>query len=233
MVPGLRSLLLAVLAFACGCAGAQEPRFVTEGWPPFNYREGGVARGIAIDLVAEAQRRMGTSVPVEFLPWERAYRMATAQPGVLIFTLARRAEREALFNWVFPIHPRAVHFYKHRSRADVRAATVADARRYVVGTAGENDSGTLDLLAAGFEIGRNLVIVREGDVSKAKMPLTARAAGLDPAEFERQALLSSQGEYYFAYSRGTPTDRIERLRKVFRGMVDDGTFAAIKRRYLN
>ena len=57
--------------------GAQNLRIITEELPPAAYHDAsGAARGWALDLVTELERRVGEKAAIEFFPWARAYEMA-------------------------------------------------------------------------------------------------------------------------------------------------------------
>ena len=223
-------------------------KVVTEEWAPFNYLEQGKLAGLSIELLEAAARRAHFQTQIEVLPWERAYRKALNEPDVLIFTMARKAEREHLFEWVAPIYSRTIYLYKARHRADVRLDTLQDARRYKVVAAGENDASAVDLRNAGLERGNNLLYVYGADVQRLRMlmagrvdlmpmhelqvPLLAREIGMAPGEFVRLLPLNvGEDDYYFAFSKGTSPERVERLRKAFKSLRVDGTYDSIVRRY--
>lgn len=244
-------LFVFILAFACGRATAADFRAVTEDWPPFNYQREGRSTGFAIELLQAASSRLGQEIPAEFLPWERAYRIAQHEPNVLIFTMARKPEREALFKWVFPIAPRTIYLYKLAKRTDIQLKTIDDARHFKIATRGESDAATADLLRLGFQSGVNLDMLHGGSdennlqklvfgrvdlvaASELQLSHTARSLGRQPGEFERTVKLSDTGEmYYFAFSRGTPDALVSRVRKAFEGLSADGTVERIRRKYLN
>lgn len=79
---------------------------ITEEFPPFNYTENEKAAGIAIDILDEMFKRIGSnqsSFDAKFYPWARGFYIAQNQKKSIIFTTARTKEREQLFKWVGPI----------------------------------------------------------------------------------------------------------------------------------
>lgn len=249
-MPGLHSRFFALLlVLACIPAMAVELRAVTEEWPPFNYQNDGHPAGLAIEMLEAAEKRMGKNIPVEFLPWERAYRIAQREPNVLIFTMARKPDRETLFKWVYPIAPRTIHLYKLSKRTDIRLQSLEDAKAFMVGTQGESDAATMDLLKRGFRRGVNLDMLYGSDVinlnklllgridllasSELQLAHNARALGRPFSDFERTLALSDSSEkYYFAFSLSTPDAQVEQLRQAFEGLNSDGSLERIRRKFL-
>lgn len=238
------------LALASVRAAAADFRAVTEDWPPFNYQKDGRSAGFAIELLEAVATRMGREVPVEFLPWERAYRIAQREPNVLIFTMARKPERESLFKWVYPIAPRTIFLYKLAKRTDIQLKSIEDAKRFIVGTKAESDASTIDLLKLGFRKGVNLDMLHgsdEGNLNKlllGRIDLVAaselqmnhllRMLGRQPGELERTVALSGSAEsYYFAFSPGTPDALVTELRQTFEQLHADGSLERIRRKYLH
>lgn len=80
-------------------------RYVTEEFPPLNYREDNSAQGIAVNILEEIFRRNNANISVdvcEFLLWEDGYQAALAGPQTVIFSTARVPSREGLFQWAGP-----------------------------------------------------------------------------------------------------------------------------------
>ena len=61
--------LLSVFALTLN---AKNIAIVTEDYPPFEYLEKNEAKGINVDIVKEAFKRMGNSTEIKFIPWQRA-----------------------------------------------------------------------------------------------------------------------------------------------------------------
>jgi len=87
-------------------------RIVTENLPPYNYID--IQRnqaGISIEIVLKLIENLEISTKIEMLPWARAYRIATSEPDVLIFSILRTQERENKFHWLAPILPIELNLY--------------------------------------------------------------------------------------------------------------------------
>ena len=99
-------LVLLAIALIAGCASAPATPgpttpapnattrlvLLTEEYPPFNYHEDGRQAGIAIDLLNETLRRLGsgqTAAEAQFLPWEEAYNRTLTEPNTVLFAMSR------------------------------------------------------------------------------------------------------------------------------------------------
>lgn len=242
---GLLSLTLLLTVLPLQAASF---RVVTEEWAPFNYQDHGRPRGFSVELLQAALQLVGEQPVIEFMPWNRAYLTAQKQPDVLIFTMARTPEREALFQWVAPIRERRMYLYRLARRDDIRLQSLEDAKAYRVGSNALEDASTQDLLRLGFVLGQNLELVTGTDqqnlqklvrgridlvvASELQLAYTASAGGLNPTDFVQSIPLSdSAGEYYFAFSLGTAAEKVAALRSAFEQLRSNGTYDALVRQY--
>lgn len=86
---------------------AQVPELVllTEHNPPAAFLEEGTGRisGMAVEVVEELLSKTEIHYSMALLPWNRAYRRATAEPNVCVFPANVTPERLELFRWIRPI----------------------------------------------------------------------------------------------------------------------------------
>ena len=79
----------------------------TEVAPPFNYYSGSIVdpdiQGSSVDIVDAIQSRNDYASSVKIAGWTDAYTTVQYLPNSALFTTARTAEREELFQWVGPI----------------------------------------------------------------------------------------------------------------------------------
>lgn len=72
--------------------------------PPFSFRdEGGRLSGYAVELTRNVLVEAGLQTEILVAPWERILVESESKSDVLVFSLARTAEREDLFHWITPI----------------------------------------------------------------------------------------------------------------------------------
>lgn len=220
--------LIVIASLMIGVVRAQDITVVTYEWPPYNYTENGEIIGISTQIVRAVLNKAKVAAEYKVYPWARAYKMASEQKNILIYTIRRTPEREALFKWVGPITPPAdSYFYKLKKRTDIVIHSLEDARQYKIGVT-RDDSMHLFLLRHGFEEGTHLEVVTT-DTQNLKrlfreridliiwteftLPLKAKALGLPFDQLEKVFLLWEDTEgYYMAFSKQTPDALVERVR---------------------
>ncbi|MCG8668012.1 MAG: transporter substrate-binding domain-containing protein [Pseudomonadales bacterium] len=97
------------LTVICQIVFAQpEIRILTTEEPPTNYTENGRLTGITTDVVMAIQQQIGSNTPIEVLPWARAYRIASSEPNIIIFTAGKTQTRVDLgFHFIGPVVTRS------------------------------------------------------------------------------------------------------------------------------
>lgn len=96
------ALLRILIIAACATAAAPVKAlvFLTEENPPFNYTAAKKPAGTATQIVVEAARRAGVTTDIRFGNWDEAYRSAQTDRDTCLYSTARLANRENLFQWV-------------------------------------------------------------------------------------------------------------------------------------
>ena len=67
---------------------------VADPYPPYQYEEGGIVKGIDCDVIASAFQAVGYNVQVRLLPWEECLRQLDAGGADGIFQITCTPERE-------------------------------------------------------------------------------------------------------------------------------------------
>ncbi len=220
---------------------AQPLRLLSEEFPPINFTEEGHPSGLAVEVVQTVLRRLGQRLPIEFLPWARAYREAQGNQPVALFSAARIPEREKLFQWVGPIVTFYSSFY---ARAGTERLKRFDDARQAEDVLVVRDWYTAQQLASeGFRnlrpvsdpvqglrmlmAGRSSLFASE----RISMPGTLASAGIEPGALaEVYTYASSDG--YIAFSPGTPKRVVAAWQREINAMKRDGSFQAIYKRWL-
>lgn len=137
--------------------GAQHIRVVTEHLPPYQISEKGkLVGGISYLVMKEVFMGADLNPRIEVLPWARAYKIATEQKNVIIFSLVRSPKREAHFRWIGQLRRMNYGFFSSVSRPSIKIKNTDDARNYMVVTVrGSFEASSLKRL--GFEKGKNLI----------------------------------------------------------------------------
>lgn len=214
-------------------------RLLTEESPPNNYLRDGKLTGLAVEVVQEIMRRNGTEIPIEVMPWARAYRLATTREAgsIGLFMTARTPEREGLFHWVGPLQVSTTGFYA-RADSELRITSLDDAR------AGPSILLPRDwfsyqlLIKQGFTnlepvntpeqmirmaIKRRAKVIVAADTA---LPLLAAQAGAREQDFKLlYPFVKTQG--YIAFSLATPVELVARWQRTLDEMKRDSSFARI------
>lgn len=222
-------------------AAAPPLRLLSEEFPPINFTEEGSPSGLAVEVVQAVLQRLGQSLPIEFLPWTRAYREAQGMQPIALFSAARIPERERLFQWAGPIVTFYSSFY---ARAGAGRLKRMDDARHADQVLVVRDWYTAQqLVSEGF---RNLRYVNDPvqglrmllagraplfASERISMPGTLAAAGIEPGALEEvYTYASSDG--YIAFSPGTPQHVVAAWQREIDAMKRDGSFQAIYKRWL-
>ncbi|MCK5165146.1 MAG: transporter substrate-binding domain-containing protein [Desulfobacula sp.] len=83
-----------------GYSNGKPHSILTQDLPPWSYA---AEKGIIVDIVNEIERRIGTKIKINSLPWSRAQQMTKTGDSYLIFPLARVPKREKNFVWVIDV----------------------------------------------------------------------------------------------------------------------------------
>lgn len=213
-------------------------RIATTELPPLTMENAPQAPGALYEIVEELARRAKVPVNIEFVPWKRALYLSTSLPRTAIFPLTRSAEREHQFRWLARLYHEHFQFIalKH-GKFDV--AQPARGKELRIGVL--RGSLTAGLLReSGY---RNLV-----EASSVDECMRFLKRGIVDAVFANRSLFRATlkeriGREYLVSDtiRSTTTwlggslDFSEadaaHYQKAMKEMVDDGTYAAILKKY--
>lgn len=238
------------LVLGCGVlpvAQADPLQVVTEEFSPYNMTENGKMTGLSTELVQAVLAEAGVQVPIQSMPWARAYDMALHEENVLIYSITRSPEREHLFNWVGVLVSTHTCLYSSAAHP-IHLDSLEDARKYQIGTV-KDDVGEEYLLQHHFAIGENLQSSNKYELNYQKLKLArvdlwisddrnaawlAHQAGDDPDRVLVRSLpLADLGEdLSLAFSLSTPAATVERFRAALTQIHRNGTYDAIVRKWL-
>ncbi len=234
------ALFLALWLSASPGASAAELSFYSEESPPLNFIRDGQATGFSTDIVHQLSVRTGDVAQIKFAPWTRGYAKAQEGPNVGLFTMARIAERERLFQWVGPISVSLNRFYTRKgSGLQIESLAAAQARQLVLPRQwysyqylvdkGFNNIFTVtsaERMMQMFRNGRGDILA----VSDIALPAFLDMAGMTPDQVEPQ-LVFLQHESYLAFSLATDPLLVARWQTALDEMKRDGRFAEIFQRW--
>jgi polar amino acid transport system substrate-binding protein len=154
-------LFLVFLCSVSAAVAATTPlRVVTELSPPHQTLIDGEVAGLSTALVKATLAHAGISAQIELYPWARAFRIAKSQPDVLIYNMARTAEREAQFHWIGTVAAYQLGFVALSHRDDIRIKALSDAVGYTIAVQ-RDDVAANFLMQNGFSNGQQLVLAAD------------------------------------------------------------------------
>ncbi|WP_260958733.1 substrate-binding periplasmic protein [Pseudomonas citri] len=251
-LPLLNRLLMwgVLMCLAANACAAEAPlRIVTEELPPYNMTLDGRVTGMSTEVVQAVLKEVGMDVPIQPMPWARAYELALNESNVLIYSIVRTPAREGLFQWVGAIAPTQWYMYSLADRP-VRLNSLADAHGHQIATVNQ-DVGEQYLISKGFRIGEELQSSTKYEHNYRKLKVDhvelwisnelnalymTRQNGEDPDKVLVRSLplpeLSSAGGFSMAFSRKTPTETVEKFRAGLETIRRNGVYDAIVRKWL-
>jgi polar amino acid transport system substrate-binding protein len=156
----LKYFLLVVSCLSCSVAANASLRVVTELSPPHQTLVAGEIAGLSTELVRATLAKAGVTAQIEVYPWARSFRIAQSRPDVLIYNMARTAEREAQFHWIGTVAAYQLGFVALSHRDDIRIKALSDAVGYTIAVQ-RDDLAANFLMQNGFSTGQQLVLAAD------------------------------------------------------------------------
>ncbi len=242
-----RYLVVVGLILATGMCVAQETsqlQVVTELSPPHQTLVAGQVDGYSTQLVKAILQQADIVASIEIYPWARAYKMALEQPEILIYNMARTAEREPLFQWIGPVASYRLGFVKLAHRQDIQLKTLADAQQYSVAVQRhdvaetflkKNGFGQPDQLVVAADISESWQLLLHGKVDLIiddPMALTAMAAhfNIKPEYVEFAfAIEQLQQQTYLAANKAMSAEVIKNLQQAHQHVAASTLYQKVMR----
>jgi len=212
----------------------------TENYPPFNIvsQDKLSISGIATDKVRELMRRSGDNYKLTVVPWARSVLLVQSRADSCMFSTARTPEREQRYQWVGPLEHNNLAIFG-RAGAPHAAKNVAELKSHVIGTKRRDASGeyfaalgyTIDPVAADADNPRKML--------RGRFDYWATGELLGLEIIRQQGLSASivplfvflQVDMYLSCNRDMDHATIARWNRILKQMDNDGTSAAIEKKY--
>ena len=215
----------------------------TEFSPPFSYRTGPetnrITAGSSVDIVNEIQKRTGYINKINQTTWIDAYTPPQYLPNSAVFTTARTAERENMFQWVGPINTNRTYFYT-LSNSGIDTIKTLEQAKALLSIATPKEWFTHDfLLNNNFTNIVSTAITSQdafdqlinGEVqalltTDLDMIWIVEKSGLTMSNFtQHMKVMDFDG--YIAFSLNTPASVVQQWQRNLDAMKADGTFETI------
>ncbi|MFZ6654122.1 substrate-binding periplasmic protein [Undibacterium sp. TJN19] len=234
--------LLWALLFMSSLASAQELQIFTEDWPPVSFGNGNKADGMAVEMVQALQARIGSSHPVQVVPWARGYKALLEEPNTLLFTVGRSEEREKLMILLGPVAISTTSLYTRKGNAARLQAMGDDIQKLKVGayrssifadTARKKGFQNIEQ-APTPQVIANMLLAKRFDLwveGSLVVSSVLKEIGHSVDEVEKVKVLDSL-ELYLAFSTQTPASTIKAWEDALRWLKKEGHFARIHQKWL-
>ena len=224
----------------------QDINWMTEEYAPFNFTEGGVLKGISVDILLEVWKKTDTAKTVkdiEVLPWARGLMYVKQKKNSCLFSTSITDERKKQFVFAGSISDNDNVILARKSKG-YKINAIADLKSLVIGTVRE-DAGEQLLLSSGWEVAnlersssvesliRKLAIERMDAISYGMETsiYNMKILGIDPDKYEKIYLLR-RTQLAYAFNRETNPEIIVLFQKAFDELEKDGTIEKIRAKYL-
>ena len=215
---------------------------VAENLPPYNFLQNGEPSGLAVDMARAMFLKMGKTAEIEFMRWEEAQKTASRNSQVLLLTVFRTEEREALFHWIGPAFQELVQLFSLKEKSIGIIRDIKERKDLVIGTQKGNIE-TEYFSSLGFEEGENLITFE--DTSQLIQGLFSEKVDLiplgklqvvhqlelmqrDPGKLENVYDLKEMAtDLYMTVSRETDPVLVQRYRDAFRDLKQSGDYEKI------
>lgn len=157
-VIALQAMLLLLFYLNTQASELGDIEYITEDFPPYNFQEQGMAKGITVEVLLRAAKEAGQPISREdiyFRPWARGYSRVLSGPMVMLFAMARTPEREPHFQWVGPILQTRLVLLGRRAMG-IHIKKPSDLHNYSIGVV-RDDAGELlvKALTSGLKVQRS------------------------------------------------------------------------------
>jgi polar amino acid transport system substrate-binding protein len=223
-----------------GMLSAQSLNIYYEDNKPLQFRgANGKPAGFAADVVREIQRRTDNSDEIQLVPWARGLNRLGSDPNTLLFSMARTAERDNLYQWIGPIYDNSYAFYV-KADSPLLISNLEEARKVASIGVYRGDVRDQVLTTLGFtnldRANSNLSNVKKlmaGRISlfagsPTNLQALAEEAGYKSSDF-KLVFVFMHKQLYVAASQGTDPALVARWNEALGQMKQDKTFEKIFR----
>ncbi|MDF2178750.1 transporter substrate-binding domain-containing protein [Aliiglaciecola sp. CAU 1673] len=218
--------------------------FVAEDLAPYHFLNAQQSEDGAMFALAKAVAKVcEIRARFELLPWSRAFLHSKDDVDVVMVSLLRTPEREPEFHWIGRVFKTEAYFVKLKSRRDIQANNIEQAKKYVVATIRGYGSEKW-LRTQGFDerLGNLALSLNSTQLwgmlfkERAELVLTNTMAmrkevvadgyppeALEPV-FEAKDIPT---ELFFATGLKTSSERVQQLSDCLNKTKQDGTYDAI------
>jgi len=157
-------ILTVVTVFCCQTKASNESnlRIVAAENQLLQYNDDGVAKGPTADITQALLEELSRTEKIEFMPWPRAFDIASKRANTLILSIIRTPEREKQFHWIGIVSELSRVFISLESEPKNLITTDSEVENKVIAVT-RNSNSYHELVARGFK--DNLYVVTKPETS--------------------------------------------------------------------
>jgi polar amino acid transport system substrate-binding protein len=202
--------------------------YITEQFPPFNFQEEGILKGISVDLLDRMLNRMNLDLnrsSIRLLAWGEGYQIALKKNNTVLFSTTRLPERESSFKWVGPISPIKIVLFAMNDTV-INIGSPKDLKNYKIAVI-HNSAEQLLAIKAGLDP-KDLVVENDSNTimklledgtidawAYADIPgmwLLDRY-GIKTSQYRMVYDLGDDLELYYAFNKDTPDSLVQAFQR--------------------
>lgn len=215
--------------------------YCEEDQPLQYYNAEGKLTGFTVELVEEIQRRVGDNSPIQVVPWARGLEMLNRGSNTFLFTMARTADRENLYQWIGPIASVTYELFT-KADSEIQINSLEDARKLSLIGVYRNDIRdqtltklgfkNLDRAASNISSFRKLMVGRVSAYTDSKLGVAgvAKAAGYQVSDVKSIFRLFDS-QLYIAASKSTNKNIVKKWNDTLNEMKKDKSFHRLQVKY--
>lgn len=217
-----KKAILSIVA-ASVCLMGSDTTILTEEYPPYNYMKDGLVTGFSTEIVKAMQERMEHRIPIEVLPWSRAYNLTLKRDGYALYSTTRNAAREDLFKWVGPLVSNATVFYA-KTDSPIKITDIESAKQYKI-CAYKDDADEMFLKENNFpkidSVIKNDLNVKKLSQGKCDLWIAGHPSGylmaksMGMGDKIKQIFTVQTTEMYMAFGKNTPDEEVARWQEAY------------------
>ena len=197
--------------------------------------------GFCVEMISQIQKRVKSTLQVQIVPWARGLKFLDTEPNTMLFSMARTAERNKLYQWIGPIAEDDYGFYT-KVGSKIVINNIEDARKVASIGVIRGDIRDQFLTKAGFtnleranSISSNFRKFQAGrfDVIASSPFELIEEVGLQNLDLKEVKLLFTflKTPIYIGVSKNTDPRIVTDWNAVIDSMKNDGSFNKIYKKY--
>ncbi|MCJ8321197.1 MAG: transporter substrate-binding domain-containing protein [Colwellia sp.] len=155
-------IIISLFCFFAKAGDVNNLRIVAAERQLLHYIENGKAKGPTAEITNALLKELSLTTKIDFMPWPRAFDLASKRANTLILSIIRTPERENDFHWIGIVSELSRVFISLEAKPENLITTDSDIENKVIGVT-RNSNSYHELVSKGFK--DNLYIVTKPETA--------------------------------------------------------------------